>query len=814
MQLAIKDRGRRLAWLVGCAAAAACGAADAPLPEPYAGVGGAVEGLVGTLVLRNLHTDLLMVRNNGSFIFPRQLAQGEAFEVDVALQPELQTCQVFPPTGTVGDGSSQKVSITCSSRTFPLGGSLGQILAPLVLRNNAKDDLTLTTPGPFVFAQELPAGARYRVTAESPGQACRVDGASGVMDAAEDLSVMVSCQPLPYPLGGTVSGLPPGEQLRLAAAGQELTLAANGSFFMPTPAPFATPIDAHVVASPAGVVCRAASATAQVVVGQNLGLAVSCQVAPVVPRTHFSVGGSLAGARGPVTLSEPTSGSLVVSADGIFAFPPNLGGSAPYAVGVAVAPAGQACVVANGSGSISGADVSAVTVTCSDLPYQLGGSLSGLAAGKSLTLRNGGDRLVLSANGAFVFAAAVPYRAGFAVTVDTEPVGQICAVSGATGQISAANQLSLTVACRPFLRLASGQAAGLALGQPSLAAAPPLLLGPACLFAPAGIWAKEGGALYVSDAVLGRVRGYLSRPAAGGAAGDFLLDRSYPGATDFSPLTQWQPAGIGGDLTTLAMVDRANSRVLVWKPAPSAPAAPSLALGQATVNGSGSGCSAAQLNGPAGLSMGGGVLAVADGGNHRVLIWRSISASGQPADLVLGQPNLTTCGQPASPSATSLNRPQGVWTDGTLLLVADSDFARVLWWRDLATATHGSPADGVLGQADFVTGVPHPDPARRLSVPTGLASSNGQIWVADPANSRVLGFDQLPATPPVPVDPAADVVLGATSFSIFMGCNFGGGASDQISDIGMCAPTSLAVEGERLYVGDVADHRVTVYNSL
>jgi hypothetical protein len=60
---------------------------------------------------------------------------------------------------------------------------------------------------------------------------------------------------------------------------------------------------------------------------------------------------------------------------------------------------------------------------------------------------NGGDNLVLSANGPFTFATALSDGAGYTVTVLTQPSGQTCNVSSGTGNISGANVTTVQVAC-------------------------------------------------------------------------------------------------------------------------------------------------------------------------------------------------------------------------------------------------------------------------------------------------------------------------------------------------------------------------------
>jgi hypothetical protein len=101
------------------------------------------------------------------------------------------------------------------------------------------------------------------------------------------------------------------------------------------------------------------------------------------------------------------------------------------------------------------------SITVTDTPtlqpsqlYTVGGALSGLTAASSVTLAdNGTDMLLLSANGAFTFAKALPGGAAYTVTVSTQPAGEVCAVTGGTGVV-AAKVTSAAVSCKaPTLQI-------------------------------------------------------------------------------------------------------------------------------------------------------------------------------------------------------------------------------------------------------------------------------------------------------------------------------------------------------------------------
>ncbi len=117
-------------------------------------------------------------------------------------------------------------------------------------------------------------------------------------------------------------------------------------------------------------------------------------------------------------------------------------------------------------------------------------------------------------------------------------------------------------------------------------------------------------------------------------------------------------------------------------------------------------CAADDLAGVAGIFVVNGKLLVADSGHSRVLIWNSIpTASGTPADLVLGQADFTHCLRNGGGglSASTLDKPVDVWTDGTRVAVVDMINQRVHIAggsepRRRAAAVHGAPLSRRCGR--------------------------------------------------------------------------------------------------------------------
>jgi hypothetical protein len=336
------------------------------------------------------------------------------------------------------------------------------------------------------------------------------------------------------------------------------------------------------------------------------------------------------------------------------------------------------------------------------------------------------------------------------------------------------------------------------------------------MYAPRGV-CLTSDALIAADTGNHRLLIWRELPGADGGPADIVLGQKDffsegPAAGGRGPANgMFLPTGVAVVAGRLYVADAWHHRVLVWLRVPEASdTPPDYAIGQADLlgvepNGGGE-TRADTLYWPFGLAFIAGRFYVADTGNRRVLGWRGLPEPGQPADLILGQPDAAAReenrGGPVGPS--SFRWPHALAGDADTLYVADAGNHRVLAWSPPPTADR--PADLVLGQgtmhtADELAYIPQ-GPAR-MRFPYAVAFEGGALTVADTANNRILRWSDAPRAG---LNAPADSVLGQRDFA-------GNGENHwkAVADDTLCWPYGIWLHRGRLAVADSGNNRVIIW---
>ncbi len=417
---------------------------------PKVTIGGTVTGLAGSgLVLRNNGGDDLAVTTNGAFGFKTTVDAGSQYNVTVAAQPAnpSQGCAIANATGTATNNVTS-VTVACSTGSFSVGGTVSGLSGGgLVLRNNGGDDLPIASNGSFTFAAELASGSAFEVTVATaptrPSQTCTVADASGTIAGSDVRTVKVSCATNSFTIRGTVSGLL-GHGMELQNNGGDvIAVETDGGFAFPTKIPSDSAYKVEVKTQPSGPLQSCSVQNPQGTVGDRDvdNVLITCEL------RKFTIGGTINNLqRSGLVLTNNGTDELRPTASGPFTFATPLVSGARYDVQVADRPRSQVCLPENEAGVVMEANVTNVVIDCFNVPFGVGGTVTGLQS-PGLELQNNGEKMAIAANGKFVLPASLPDGTPYNVTVASQPVNQVCSVVNGSGAIDKADVGSVVVSC-------------------------------------------------------------------------------------------------------------------------------------------------------------------------------------------------------------------------------------------------------------------------------------------------------------------------------------------------------------------------------
>ena len=294
--------------------------------------------------------------------------------------------------------------------------------------------------------------------------------------------------------------------------------------------------------------------------------------------------------------------------------------------------------------------------------------------------------------------------------------------------------------------LTTGGAAAIVLGQPDFTSR---ICGVSStnLCDPIGVAFDSSNELWVADQGNARVLEFLPSNLTTGGSASIVLgqpdlsvggqnqegvinsnDLAYPSSTAFDP---------HGNLW---VADTNNNRILEFTPPFYTDEPASIALGQPNMHDNGFGSTTpTSLSSPTDIAFDPhGNLWVADNGNNRILEFTPPFYTDEPASMAIGQLDLYSHNY--GPSSTSLQGPIGITFDphGNLW-VADTAYSRILEFP-VTNLTTGGAAAIVIGQQDL-NSYGSGNTSTSLSYPRAITfDPQGDLWVADTANLRVLEF--------------------------------------------------------------------------
>ncbi len=467
------DNGYHIDTVTGCngslngsvyttgAVSASCTVSASFIANGYT-VSGHVSGLNGAgLVLLNNNGDNLSISANGEFVFATPVADGQAYQVTVGSYPAGpdQFCAVTNGSGTISGAAVSNVAISCVN-AYTIGGTVSGLSGSgLILQNNNGDDLSIGGNGDFSFKTPTADGLGYNVTVAtqpaSLNQTCAVENGAGTLSGSNVISINVVCVTNTYQVGVGVSGLVGSGLVLQNNNGDDLSIDGSGSYTFASPVTDGQGYNVTVATQPAspGQICSVSNGSGTLAGADVTNISVVCV-------NTYTIGGTVSGLLGSgLVLVNNGLDNLSISSDSSFSFTTAVADGQGFNVTVAAHPSNldQTCVVSNGNGTVSGANVIDVSVVCTTNSYTIGGNVSGLLGSGMVLQNNAGDDLPVNADGSFSFTTAITDGSSYAVTIASQPAAptQACMVVNASGTLAGSNASDVSVICPSVLTVSS-----------------------------------------------------------------------------------------------------------------------------------------------------------------------------------------------------------------------------------------------------------------------------------------------------------------------------------------------------------------------
>lgn len=246
-----------------------------------------------------------------------------------------------------------------------------------------------------------------------------------------------------YSVGGSISGLI-GTVVLQINGNITYSTATDGQYAFPTQYVSGTSYRVTVLTQPATQICTVSNATGTIHNSNVTDVNVTCST------NAYPLGGTVTGLGTGLSFVLVNHGidDKTITANAPYTFSDLVAEGSPYLVTVKTQPTNQTCSVSNASGTMGSAPVTNVNVHCDTTSFYVGGTVSNLANGESLVLKNNGTNdTPITTNGPFTFSQAVANGATYNVTVSKKPVSQNCTVTNGSGTIAGAPVTNVQINC-------------------------------------------------------------------------------------------------------------------------------------------------------------------------------------------------------------------------------------------------------------------------------------------------------------------------------------------------------------------------------
>lgn len=323
-----------------------------------------------------------------------------------------------------------------------------------------------------------------------------------------------------------------------------------------------------------------------------------------------------------------------------------------------------------------------------------------------------------------------------------------------------------------------------------------------------------GGKMMITDSSNNRVLIYNSVPTSSNASADTVVcqDGMTTSVSDAAANRCYNPVTVQYDGTNFFVLDRLNSRILVYNGIPSSDGASANdVVGQVDLISNDTGTSNRSLQNPRDIAVVNNKLYIADLYNHRIVEYSEFTSTST-ATMLIGQLDYTSSGanylQESTLGQDGLNQPWGVWSDGTRLFVADTSNNRVLIYNTIPTSGDVTP-DVVVGQPDFTSNSGNQGgsiAANTLYYPVDVLVIGEKMLIADGINGRVLIYNSIPTENNASADLAIGQVDLISDDSVY-------GSPTQTS---LYQPRSVSYNAatQQLFIQDGYINRILVYNGI